>query len=42
MDAVIELDALEVRFGARVILDRLTASLTGRSIGLLEIGRAHV
>jgi ABC-2 type transport system ATP-binding protein len=35
MDAVIELDALEVRFGARVILDRLTASLTGRSIGLL-------
>ncbi|MGP8243666.1 MAG: ABC transporter ATP-binding protein [Bryobacteraceae bacterium] len=35
MDAVIELDALEVRFGERVILDRLTASLTGRSIGLL-------
>ncbi|MGA2144268.1 MAG: ABC transporter ATP-binding protein [Bryobacteraceae bacterium] len=35
MDAVIELDALEVRFGARVILDRLTASLTGQSIGLL-------
>ena len=35
MDAVIELDALEVRFGTRVILDRLTASLTGRSIGLL-------
>ncbi|MGA1994324.1 MAG: ABC transporter ATP-binding protein, partial [Bryobacteraceae bacterium] len=35
MDAVIELDALEVRFGTRVILDRLTASLTGRSTGLL-------
>src|SRR5208283_1125695 len=35
MDAVIELDELEVRFGARVILDRLTASLTGRSTGLL-------
>jgi len=35
MDAVIELDGLEVRFGTRVILDRLTASLTGRSIGLL-------
>ena len=35
MDAVIELDGLEVRFGARVILNRLKASLTGRSIGLL-------
>jgi ABC-2 type transport system ATP-binding protein len=35
MDAVIELDGLEVRFGDRVILKRLKASLTGRSIGLL-------
>jgi ABC-2 type transport system ATP-binding protein len=35
MDPVIELDGLEVRFGARVILNRLTAALTGRSIGLL-------
>ena len=32
---VIELDGLEVRFGDRVILNRLKASLTGRSIGLL-------
>src|ERR1700681_861630 len=32
---VIELDALEVRFGDRVILKKLSAALTGRSIGLL-------
>ena len=32
---VIELDGLEVRFGDRVILKGLAASLTGRSIGLL-------
>ncbi|HMD70810.1 MAG TPA: ABC transporter ATP-binding protein [Bryobacteraceae bacterium] len=35
MDPVIELDGLEVRFGGRVILNRLKAALTGRSIGLL-------
>ena len=35
MDPVIELDGLEVRFGARVILNRLSAALNGRSIGLL-------
>ena len=35
MNSVIELDALEVRFGNRSILKRLTASLTGRAIGLL-------
>src|SRR5690349_24696363 len=35
MDPVIELDGLEVRFGSRVILKRLKAALTGRSIGLL-------
>jgi ABC-2 type transport system ATP-binding protein len=35
MDPVIELDGLEVRFGARPILKRLNASLTGRAIGLL-------
>jgi ABC-2 type transport system ATP-binding protein len=35
MDPVIELDGLEVRFGQRVILNRLKAALTGRSIGLL-------
>ena len=35
MDQVIELDALELRFGARVILKKLSATLTGRSIGLL-------
>ena len=35
MDAVIELDGLEVRFNQRVILNRLKAALTGRSIGLL-------
>src|SRR5579864_4177846 len=33
--AVVELDALEVRFGNRAILKSLKASLTGRSIGLL-------
>src|SRR6266567_5495546 len=32
---VIELDALEVRFGERAILKKLKASLSGRSIGLL-------
>jgi ABC-2 type transport system ATP-binding protein len=35
MDPVIELDGLEVRFGNRVILNKLKASVTGRSIGLL-------
>src|SRR3954470_5061136 len=35
MDPVIELDSLEVRFGKRVILKKLKAALTGRSIGLL-------
>ena len=35
MEAVIELDGLEVRFNQRVILNRLKAALTGRSIGLL-------
>jgi ABC-2 type transport system ATP-binding protein len=35
MDAVIELDSLEVRFNQRVILNKLKAALTGRSIGLL-------
>ncbi len=35
MDPVIELDGLEVRFGQRVILKKLNAALTGRSIGLL-------
>jgi ABC-2 type transport system ATP-binding protein len=35
MASVIELDGLEVRFGDRVILKQLKASLTGRSIGLL-------
>src|SRR6185369_12257225 len=32
---VIELDGLEVRFGSRTILKKLSAKLTGRSIGLL-------
>ena len=35
MDPVIELDGLEVRFGDRVILKKLNAALTGRSVGLL-------
>jgi ABC-2 type transport system ATP-binding protein len=35
MNPVIELDGLEVRFGGRPILNKLKASLTGRSIGLL-------
>jgi len=35
MDPVIQLDNLEVRFGRRVILNRLNASLAGRAIGLL-------
>src|ERR1700689_819998 len=35
MDAVIELDSLEVRFNERVILKKLKAALTGRSVGLL-------
>jgi ABC-2 type transport system ATP-binding protein len=32
---LIELDRLEVRFGNRVVLDKLNAALTGRAIGLL-------
>jgi ABC-2 type transport system ATP-binding protein len=35
MDPVIQLDNLEVRFGRRIILNRLNASLAGRAIGLL-------
>lgn len=35
MAPVIELDALEVRFGGRPILKKLDTSLTGRAIGLL-------
>ncbi len=35
MAPVIDLDGLEVRFGERVILNRLTGSLGGRAIGLL-------
>src|SRR5438067_11092032 len=35
MDPVIELDGLEVRLGSRVILKKLKATLSGRSIGLL-------
>jgi len=35
MEPVIELDGLEVRFGQRVILKKLNAALTGRSVGLL-------
>src|SRR5437016_14383216 len=35
MAPVIELDGLEVRFGSRTILNKLKATLTGRSIGLL-------
>src|SRR5580698_5978807 len=35
MQPVIELDGLEVRFGQRVILNKLSAALTGVSIGLL-------
>ena len=35
MDPVIELDALEIRFGGRPILKKLNASLTGRATGLL-------
>jgi ABC-2 type transport system ATP-binding protein len=35
MNPVIELHGLEVRFGSRVILDKLTGSLCGRAIGLL-------
>jgi ABC-2 type transport system ATP-binding protein len=34
-NAVIELDGLEVRLGERVILRKLSGSLTGRAIGLL-------
>ena len=34
-DPVVELDGLEVKFGARTILKQLKASLTGRAIGLL-------
>src|SRR5437763_16671654 len=39
MDPVIELDGLEVRFGDRTILKKLSAKLTGRSIGLLGPNR---
>jgi len=35
VEQVIELDNLEVRFGDRIILKKLTGSLAGRSIGLL-------
>jgi ABC-2 type transport system ATP-binding protein len=35
MAPVIELDNLEVRLGTRMILNKLSASLTGRAIGLL-------
>ncbi len=35
MEPVIELDGLEVRLGGRPVLNKLKASLTGRSIGLL-------
>src|SRR5262245_12934870 len=35
MHPVIELDSLEVRFGERAILKKLTGALTGRAIGLL-------
>ena len=35
MEPVIELDGLEVRFGSRVILKRLSAALNGRAVGLL-------
>ncbi len=35
MHPVIELHSLEVRFGHRVILNKLTGSLNGRAIGLL-------
>src|SRR5215207_6087702 len=35
MPAVIELDNLEVRLGARTILKKLNGSLSGRAIGLL-------
>jgi ABC-2 type transport system ATP-binding protein len=35
MNAVIELDGLEVRFGRRTILERLEVALGGRAIGLL-------
>src|SRR5215831_12162503 len=35
MQAIIELENLEVRLGNRTILDRLNGSLSGRCIGLL-------
>jgi ABC-2 type transport system ATP-binding protein len=35
MQPVIELDNLEIRFGARTILKKLNGALTGRAIGLL-------
>jgi ABC-2 type transport system ATP-binding protein len=35
MQPVFQLDNLEVRFGSRVILNKLSASLTGRAVGLL-------
>src|SRR4029078_6394591 len=35
MDSVLEVGGVRVRFGKRTILNKLKASLTGRSIGLL-------
>ncbi|MFI5104059.1 MAG: ATP-binding cassette domain-containing protein, partial [Terriglobales bacterium] len=35
MAPVIELDNLQVQLGSRIILDRLSGSLTGQCIGLL-------
>ena len=35
MNPAIELHGLEVRFGQRVILNKLNGTLTGRAIGLL-------
>jgi ABC-2 type transport system ATP-binding protein len=35
MGSVIELDNLQIKLGARIILDRLNGSLSGRCIGLL-------
>jgi ABC-2 type transport system ATP-binding protein len=34
-EAVIELDSLQIKLGPRIILDRLTGSLSGRCVGLL-------
>ncbi|HET9181560.1 MAG TPA: ABC transporter ATP-binding protein [Candidatus Angelobacter sp.] len=35
MEAVIQLESLQVKLGPRIILDRLTGALSGRCIGLL-------